>query len=107
MALQKRLLNTNAIQNLDIAITLDGASVAAAPGELLIETVNRALPGRNLAQVCYHAQLGPIQSCDTCMVEVDGKLVRACATQVVAGMTVATSSDRADVAQREAFDRIL
>ena len=39
--------------------------------------------------------------------EVDGKLVRACATEVAAGMVVATSSDRADIAQREAFDRIL
>ncbi len=107
MAMQKRLLNTPTKQNFDITITLDGAAVAAATGELLIETVNRALPGRNLAQVCYHAQLGPIQSCDTCMVEVDGKLLRACATPAAAGMTVATSSDRADAAQREAFDRIL
>ena len=51
--------------------------------------------------------MGPIQSCDTCMVEVDGKLVRACATEVTGGITVETCSDRADMAQREAFDRIL
>jgi formate dehydrogenase major subunit len=107
MPVEKRLLNTHAEQLPDISITLDGSTVRAVAGELLVETVNRALPGRNLAQVCYHPQMGPIQSCDTCMVEVDGKLVRACATQVHAGMTVDTSSDRADVAQREAFDRIL
>jgi formate dehydrogenase major subunit len=41
------------------------------------------------------------------MVEVDGKLARACATLAVDGMSVATSSSRANAAQREAFDRIL
>jgi formate dehydrogenase major subunit len=41
------------------------------------------------------------------MVEVNGQLVRACATTVSAGMDVATKSSRADAAQREAFDRIL
>lgn len=107
MSAQKRLLNTPLPQNTDISITLDGASVPAVAGELLVETVNRALPERHLAQVCYHAQMGPIQTCDTCMVEVDGKLVRACGTTVSIGMNVATRSDRADVAQREAFDRIL
>ena len=41
------------------------------------------------------------------MVEVDGKLVRACGTMAADGMNVVTSSPRADAAQREAFDRIL
>ncbi len=107
MLVEKRLLNTPLPRTIDISIVIDGAEVPAVSGELLIEAVNRALPGRHLAQVCYHASIGPIQSCDTCMVEVDGKLVRACSTPVIAGMTVATKSDRADVAQREAFDRIL
>ena len=107
MAVQKRLLNTPLPQRTDISITIDGSLVPAVTGELLVETVNRALPERHLAQVCYHSQMGPIQSCDTCMVEVDGKLARACATTVAPEMNVATKSDRADVAQREAFDRIL
>ena len=59
-------------------ISVDGLNTEAFEGEPLIEAINRS--GRELAQVCYHHQLGPIQTCDTCMVEVDGKLVRACAT---------------------------
>ena len=62
---------------------------------------------RSVAQVCYMEQMGPVQTCDTCMVEVNGKLERACATEVHAGMRVFTNSQRADVAQREAMDRIL
>ena len=77
-------------------VSIDGAVQEFAAGERLVDLINRI--GVQLPQVCYHHQLGPIQTCDTCMVEIDGKLVRACATELVSG---------ADAAQREAFDRIL
>src|SRR5579862_7407580 len=86
-------------------IKLDGAQATAFVGEHLIDAINRT--GKEVPQVCYHHRLGPIQTCDTCMVEVDGKLVRACATKVAAGMTVITESQKAHDAQHEAFDRIL
>lgn len=88
-----------------LAITVDGLVQEAKADERLIDVINRG--GSKVPQVCYHPQLGPIQTCDTCMVEIDGKLVRACATNVAAGMTVATNSAMASEAQREAFDRIL
>jgi formate dehydrogenase major subunit len=86
-------------------ITINGAVYEAEHDERLVDLINRA--GVELPQVCYHPQMGPIQTCDTCMVEVDGTLVRACATSITAGMNVVTNSPRADGAQREAFDRIL
>ncbi len=86
-------------------VTIDGLAHPASSGQLLIEVINRA--AAKLPQVCYHPQLGAIQTCDTCMVEVGGKLVRACGTEVLAGMKVATKSFAAHAAQREAFDRIL
>jgi formate dehydrogenase major subunit len=107
MAPVKRLLNTPLPERPDTTFTLDGASYPAVNGELLVEAINRAKPDRKLPQVCYHRQLGPIETCDTCLVEVNGELVRACATVIEAGMAVATASERADIAQREAFDRIL
>ena len=88
-----------------ISITIDGAVRESKPDDLLIDLLNRF--ESKIPQVCYHPQLGPIQTCDTCMVEVDGKLVRACGTRVAPGMTVFTRSHRALAAQREAFDRIL
>jgi formate dehydrogenase major subunit len=88
-----------------INLTIDGAVAEAHADERLVEVLNRV--GTKIPQVCYHGQLGPIQTCDTCMVEVDGTLVRACATSVGAGMQVATKSGRAQAAQNEAFDRIL
>src|ERR1700756_401492 len=75
------------------------------PGERLIDTINRS--GVVIPQVCYHPQLGPIQTCDTCMVEMDGKLVRACGTDAVDGAQVETASPLAQAAQPEAYDHIL
>jgi len=88
-----------------ISLTIDGVVQEATSGERLIDVINRA--GVQISQVCYHPQLGPIQTCDTCMVEINGQLVRACATSVSAGMKVLTKSEKAGAAQREAFDRIL
>ena len=55
-----------------ISILINGAEIRAEDGERVIDVVNRA--GVELPQVCYHPQLGPIQTCDTCIVAVGGKL---------------------------------
>jgi formate dehydrogenase major subunit len=57
--------------------------------------------------VCYSEVLGPVQSCDTCMCEVNGSIMRACSTVVEDGMDILTSSELAKEAQEEAMDRIL
>lgn len=57
--------------------------------------------------ICYSPILGPIQTCDTCMCEIDGKMMRACSTPIEEGMHILTSSERAKGAQAEAMDRIL
>ena len=86
-------------------ITINGTAAPFTEGERLIDVLNRS--GATVPQVCYHPQLGPIQTCDTCMVEADGKLVRACGTPAADGMRIATESAGAQKAQHEAFDRIL
>jgi formate dehydrogenase major subunit len=88
-----------------LAVIVNSKPREINPGERLIETLNRS--GILIPQVCYHPQLGPIQTCDTCMVEMDGKLVRACGTYAVDGTRVETASPQVQAAQREAFDRIL
>ncbi len=106
----KPLMNTPRAFAPDTTLEIDGVSVMAEVGELLIEAVNRAAEMReatSIPQVCYLKPMGAIGSCDTCMVEVNGQLVRACETKVAAGQQVLTSSERADIGQREAFDRLL
>ena len=88
-----------------IDVLIDGAIHTAHAGERLVDLINRE--GLKLSQVCYHPQLGPIQTCDTCLVEINGQLVRACATTVSSGMSVTTASTKAHAARQEAFERIL
>ena len=52
-----------------------GRCTQASAGDRPIDAINRA--GLRLPQVCYRPQLGPIQTCDCRIVEVNGKLVRA------------------------------
>ena len=112
----KSLLNTPANTQADTQLKVNGRLVPARVGELLIDALNRhalATEAKPVPQVCYLPQMGPIESCDTCMVQVSGAmgepatLVRACATRVAVGMSVATEGEAVDIAQREAFDRIL
>jgi formate dehydrogenase major subunit len=110
MANPKPLLNTPRAFVPDTTIHVDGFALAAQTGEPLIDALNRAanIQGvQPIPQVCYLPAMGAIGSCDTCMVEVDGKLVRSCEAQVLANESVLTKSDKADVAQRDAFDRLL
>jgi formate dehydrogenase major subunit len=88
-----------------ISVTIDGVVHETRDGERLIDVINRS--GAALAQVCYHPQLGPIQTCDTCMVEINGKVERACGATVSSGMEVLTASAKASAAQKQAFDVIL
>jgi formate dehydrogenase major subunit len=88
-----------------IPISINGSHHDAEAGQRLIDVIQRA--GVQLPAVCYHPQLGPLETCDTCLVEVQGKLVRACAAAIEQGMSVRTDSAQAAAAQREAFDRLL
>ena len=88
-----------------MTVLINGSLHEATAGERLIDAVLRA--EIEIPHVCYHPQLGPIQTCDTCLVEVNGELVRACATPVSQNMSVRTATERAQSARTEAFDRIL
>ena len=106
----KPLMNTPRAFVPDATIHVDGIAVSAQLGEPLVDALNRAAAMRGvdpIPQVCYLPAMGAIGSCDTCMVEVDGKLVRSCEAEVVPGESILTRSEKADIAQRDAFDRLL
>src|SRR3984885_4192084 len=98
--------STNSHTGSRVDISVDGRTVTATEGELLVEAILRE---KEIPHICYHSPLmGPIQTCDTCLVEVGGKLVRSCGTNVTANMpAVITESKRAQDARAEAFDVIL
>ncbi|WP_068616008.1 formate dehydrogenase subunit alpha [Paenibacillus tuaregi] len=88
-----------------LSITINGESYEAAPGMTILDVMN--LAGMQHPQICYVPEVDPIQTCDTCIVEVDGKLSRACSTKAASGMNVRTGTDAAEAARTEAMDRLL
>lgn len=94
------------MQNQDhIIVTINGKESLAEPDQNLLDLINTT--GEFVPQICYNEALGPVQTCDTCMVEVDGEIARACGTTVKTGMNVHTTVEPVNDAQKEALDRIL
>ena len=63
--------------------------------------------GIDIPHVCYNPALGTIESCDTCIVNVDGKYMRACSTKVKNGMHIKYEDPEVKARQIEAVNRIL
>ncbi|MGF9964785.1 formate dehydrogenase subunit alpha [Bacillus rhizoplanae] len=88
-----------------IRVTVDGAEYISSGKKTILQLLNE----RKLEhpQICHVPEVDPIQTCDTCIVEVNGKLMRACSTALEDGMHIERKSKRAIEAQTEAMDRLL
>ncbi|MEI4831957.1 formate dehydrogenase subunit alpha [Bacillus sp. FJAT-53711] len=88
-----------------IRVTVDGVEYISSGKKTILQLLNE----RKLEhpQICHVPEVDPIQTCDTCIVEVNGKLVRACSTNLEEGMYIERKSKRAIEAQTEAMDRLL
>ena len=86
-------------------VTIDGTEYLIEPGTNLLDFIKSL--DISIPSICYNESLGPIQTCDTCVVEIDGELQRACGTVVMGAMNVNTQLDDVKASQREALDRIL
>lgn len=89
----------------DVALTVDGKPEVGKHNEPLLALLNRLQ--RKIPQICYHSSLGVLATCDTCIVNVDGKLVRACEQTVRADMSVDSNDVAAKRARQEAMNRTL
>lgn len=88
-----------------IRIIIDGTEYEAQEGATVLDILNEH--GIEHPQICHVPEVDPIQTCDTCLIEADGKLKRACSLKAENGMSVSLSTERVKKAQKEAMDRIL
>ncbi|WP_274308532.1 formate dehydrogenase subunit alpha [Solibacillus daqui] len=86
-------------------IKINGVPYEAAEGATILETINRYSIAH--PQICHVPAVDPIETCDTCIVEVGGQLVRSCSTKAIDGMDIQLTSEKAKAAQTEAMDRLL
>ncbi|WP_342354919.1 formate dehydrogenase subunit alpha [Neobacillus mesonae] len=89
----------------NIVITMNGKEVETAEGQTVLQYLNNS--SIEVPQVCYHPSLGPIETCDTCIVEVNGELVRSCSTPLKEGDVIDTTGSLVKKAQTTAMDNIL
>jgi NADH-quinone oxidoreductase subunit G len=92
-----------------VTFTLDGRSVAARPGEMLIAAAERA--GTYVPRFCYHPRMKSVGVCRMCLVEVVGPrgatLQPSCYIEVTEGMSVVTNSDKVKKAQDGVLEFLL
>lgn len=89
----------------ECTLTYDGRTLTGNEGQPLIDFLDEH--GIALPHVCYHPALGPLQTCDTCWVELDGQLQRACTLEAREGLEITAGSERAARAREEGMDRLL
>ncbi len=90
-----------------VNIEIDGISLEAEQGDMIIEVADAA--GVSIPRFCYHHKLSVAANCRMCLVEVENipKAVPACATPVADGMKVQTRSSRAREAQKSVMEFLL
>ncbi|MGO1301343.1 MAG: formate dehydrogenase subunit alpha [Staphylococcus equorum] len=73
------------------------------------ETIRNYLESNNieLPSLCYHPSLGAIETCDACIVKVNGEFERACSTELKPGDVIETRDNEVHEAQLIALDRVL
>ncbi|HJO19170.1 MAG TPA: 2Fe-2S iron-sulfur cluster-binding protein, partial [Acidimicrobiales bacterium] len=90
-------------------ITVDGRTVVANPGELLIDACERT--GTYIPRFCHHPRMQPVGMCRACLVEVDtgrGPALQAsCMLECSAGMQVDTKSEHTRKAQEGVLEFLL
>ena len=90
-----------------VTIEIDGRPCEARKGAMVIEVADAA--GVAIPRFCYHKKLSVAANCRMCLVEVERapKPLPACATPVMDGMKVFTTSNTAREAQRSVMEFLL
>ncbi|PLR75413.1 formate dehydrogenase subunit alpha [Bacillus sp. V3-13] len=88
-----------------ISVKINGVDVTTKGEQTVLQFLSDS--SIEVPDVCYHPSLGPIETCDTCIVEVNGELVRACSTLINGGDVIDTVSPEVREAQVIGMDRIL
>ncbi len=90
-----------------IEFTLDGKTLHAHEGETIFKAAQRH--GVDIPHLCHKDGLRPDGNCRACVVEVKGErtLAPSCCRNVIAGMEVQASSERARKSQKMVLEMLL
>src|SRR5512134_808553 len=83
-------------------ITIDGHAVQVAPGESVLSAARKL--GIDIPTLCYLEKCGPLNTCQVCLVKLNGKLVPSCGTKATPGMVVESETTEVHEARRTALE---
>lgn len=92
-----------------VSLTINGKTVAARKGELIIAVADRT--SDFIPRFCYHPRMKPVGMCRQCLVEVEGPrgpmMVVSCMTPVAQGQVVHTETEQVKKAQEGMLELLL
>ncbi|MEK4565531.1 formate dehydrogenase subunit alpha [Alkalihalobacillus sp. FSL R5-0424] len=88
-----------------ISIQVNDQLIQASEGQTVLECLQANEV--EVPTVCYHPSLGAIETCDTCIIQVNGEYVRSCSTTLQSGDRIQTETTDVKKAQAMAMDKIL
>jgi ferredoxin len=88
--------------NTGFPITIDGHPVQVAPGESVLSAARKL--GIEIPTLCYLEKCGPLNTCQVCLVKLNGRLVPSCGTKVSPGMVVESETTEVHEARRTALE---
>ncbi len=88
-----------------ITVYINGKAVEVAKNTKVLHACTKA--GYPVPHLCYHEDLPAFGNCGVCMVEINGRIVRACSTPCEDGMQIITKTKKLLDLRREAVEIIL
>jgi ferredoxin len=83
-------------------ITIDGRAVEVQPGDSVLAVARKL--AIDIPTLCYLEKCGPLNSCQVCLVKLNGRLVPSCGTKVAPGMVVESETEEVHEARRTALE---
>ena len=101
--------NTTPVDPNAVSLTINGKSVSARKGDLIIAAADKA--NEFIPRFCYHPRMAPAGMCRQCLVEVEGPrgpmMVVSCMTPVAEGQVVRTETEQVKKAQEGVLELLL
>lgn len=83
-------------------ITIDGRPVEVQPGESVLAAAGKL--AIDIPTLCFLEKCGPLNTCQVCLVKLNGKLVPSCGTKVAPGMAIESETEEVHEARRTALE---
>ncbi len=83
-------------------ITIDSRPVEVQPGDSVLSAARKL--GIDIPTLCFLEKCGPLNTCQVCLVKLNGRLVPSCGTKVAPGMVVESETEEVHEARRTALE---